>query len=590
MRHSKTDKPQHAAHAEPGDIEQADLELTRKLLELETLYDVGMAVSSVLDISALADEILTRLVSILDLRAGFLLLKDDKGRLRIAAVFGIDKQAIRQLRDAGPEDLFEAVMQVGASRVLNHLGDRLASIPYRHLMLVPLKGRDTVLGVLGVLDKAAQGADVQPFAREDERLASAFANQAGIAVSNARLYRELKETNRRLEAAMEELKAHQRRVIQQERLQALGQMASGIAHDFNNALSAILGYTELWNMFPHMLDNKDRVLRDLETINTVAKDATHIVRRLRGFYRPREEGNVEVPVDLNGIIQQVIDITQPKWKTQALKEDRPIAVETDVQPIPAIKGDEADLREMFINLIFNAVDAMPQGGAITLRTRPVAKADGAPATHVRLEVCDTGVGMTEEVKRQCLEPFFSTKGEKGTGMGLAMVFGIIQRHHGVLEIDSAPGKGTTFQIRFPVLDVQKTPASQGDMEPSGLPYSIHVLMVDDDPVLRELMTRFLKKDGHTFEAASSGRAGLQAFHKGQFDVVVTDKMMPEVGGDRLARAIKAIAPKKPVILVTGAEDAADERIAYVDYTLKKPITLKALREALAQIVPNARRP
>jgi signal transduction histidine kinase len=557
--------------------------LTRKILEMEALCDFGVSISSMLDVDRLTEEVLTRLAVLLELKAGFLLLKEPEAASpRIASRFGIDEEAIAWFYSI--DGLISEVLESGQGATRNELGRGLASAPCRHLMLMPLKARGEILGVLGVMDKDEPEHDT-PFTPEDERLVSAFANQAGIAISNARLYTHLQDSHRQLEGALDELKTTQKEVIQQERLRALGQMASGVVHDVNNALSAILGYTELWMMFPKMLDSREKILHDLGTINTAAKDATHIIRRLRGFYRPREEGNALIPVALNEVIAQAIDITQPKWHTQASERGAIITIEKALENIPDIEGDDADLREMFINLIFNAVDAMPEGGTLAFRT-------GAAGEQAVLEVSDTGIGMTEEVREKCLEPFFSTKGERGTGMGLAMVFGIIQRHRGTLDIVSAPGKGTTFRIRFPIPSTR--PVVDSRVQQLGLPHALRVLVVEDDAAQLEQIVRHLEEDGHAAVAAASGVEGLEKFHKGQFDVVITDAVMPEMDGFALAKAIKKVAPRKPIILITGYPLPEEEDAgmagpnAAITVVLQKPIILQLFRRALSQAIETAR--
>jgi signal transduction histidine kinase len=397
------------------------------------------------------------------------------------------------------------------------------------------------------------------------------------AMERKRAEEDLRESNRLLEEALAELKATQRQVLQQERLRALGQMASGIAHDFNNALSPVLGFSELLLDRPGNLDNKEKVTRYLQMINTAALDAANVVRRLREFYRSREENEILLPIKLNELVEQAINLTQPRWKDQALASGITIRIETDLKPLPLVAGNEAELREVLTNLIFNAVDAMPEGGTITLRTR-------ADVEHVALEVSDTGIGMTDEVRQRCLEPFFSTKGERGTGLGLAMVYGIIQRHHGTLLIESEPGQGTSIIIRLPVQMEQKGEVRGQDEErPSR---RLQILVVDDEPQVREVVTEYLTGDGHSVETATNGREGLEKFLAGWFDVVVTDQGMPEMSGDQLAGAIKRVAPKKPVILLTGFGDlmiAAGDRPSGVDIILSKPVTLNALRQALAKV-------
>ncbi|MSS73460.1 MAG: response regulator [Candidatus Latescibacteria bacterium] len=295
-----------------------------------------------------------------------------------------------------------------------------------------------------------------------------------------------------------------------------------------------------------------------------------------GFLPASGEGGFFLPVHLNKLAEQMISLTQPKWKDQAMANGVTLDIRTDLQAIPVIAGNETELREMLTNLIFNAVDAMPHDGAITLRTRHEGE-------HVLLEVKDTGIGMTEEVRERCLEPFFSTKGEQGTGLGLAMVFGILQRHEGEIDIQSRPGEGTTFSIRLPVLKEQMelVPPQEAATPSAGL----RILVVDDDPRVRETIRAFLVSDKHEAEVAFKGREGLEKFHAGNYDIVMTDRAMPEMSGDHLAAAIKKLAPHKPVIMLTGFGDmmeAADEHPGGVDVILSKPVSLVRLREALAK--------
>jgi signal transduction histidine kinase len=387
----------------------------------------------------------------------------------------------------------------------------------------------------------------------------------------------LRESKRSLEEALAELRATQQQVIQQERLHALGAMASGIAHDFNNALSPILGYSELLLRNPETWKDPEQVTQYLQLINTSAHDAADVVSGLREFYRPREEDETFRLFDLRGLVAQVISLTQPKWKDQAQAQGLTIRIETDLQGGPLLTGNESDLREVLTNLILNAVDAMPQGGIITLRTRTEGE-------HTVLEVSDTGLGMTEEVRKRCLEPFFSTKGEEGTGLGLARVYGILQRHEGTIDIQSEPGQGTTFTLRLPVQTEWEAEGDRPEAAASSPPQ--HVLVVEDQPEVRSSLVHLLAADGHIVEAANNGLEALEKFQKGTFDVVLTDRAMPEMSGDQLALAIKQLAPRQPILMVTGfgkIMEAGDERPEGVDLVLHKPLTLPELRQAMAQV-------
>jgi ligand-binding sensor domain-containing protein/signal transduction histidine kinase/CheY-like chemotaxis protein len=394
----------------------------------------------------------------------------------------------------------------------------------------------------------------------------------------------LRETNRYLEETLDKLHKAQQQIIQQERLRALGQMASGVAHDFNNALAPILGYSELLLVNPNVLEDKEKVIKELRIINTAAKDAASVVRGLREFFRHRKEGETLLPVKLRKVIAQAISLSQPRWRNEARARGVTITIKTDLEPVPTVPGDEAELREALINLIFNAVDAMPAGGTILFRTL----ADG---DHVALIVTDTGIGMSDEVRRRCLEPFFTTKGERGTGLGLASVYGTIQRHKGTIEVESQPGTGTTFRMRLPIHSTSE--GKSETQQPSPPPDSLHVLLVDDEPQVRELLVEYLALDGHTAETAADGSEGLEKFRSGGFDLVVTDMAMPEMSGDQLSEAIEKIDPGIPVIMLTGFGEIMNaEGRTHQGTTLvvSKPITLYAFREAVAKAMHHVKHP
>jgi signal transduction histidine kinase len=277
-----------------------------------------------------------------------------------------------------------------------------------------------------------------------------IANMVQVRSAHLKLYEQkqvLEETVRQralhLKEALEALRTSEQSLAKTQRLSAVGTMASGIAHDFNNALMLIMGSGEiLLSDAQRKRLTKENAVPLLNDILTAARDAATLVGQLRKFSRTGETGEAHQPINLNSLLEQAVSFTKPKWDAQAFGEGRQIHVELDLQEIPVILGDAARLRDAITNLIFNAVDAMPKGGTITLRTRAEEK-------YVLLEVSDTGIGMTEDVRRSCFEPFFTTKGQHGTGLGLAMVHGIAQHHLGKIDIMSEPGKGTTFALRLP---------------------------------------------------------------------------------------------------------------------------------------------
>ena len=389
----------------------------------------------------------------------------------------------------------------------------------------------------------------------------------------------LHESNRRLEETLNELQVTQHRIIQQERLSALGQLASGIAHDFNNALMPILGYSDMLLDAPYLVQDEKTVHKYIEQINIAAMDARDTVNRLREFYRIREEDEFTL-INLNELIQQAIQLTKMKWRDQALANGITISILTDLQEIPSVNGIEAGLRGVLTNLIINSVDAMPVDGTISLRTRFMG-------TNVVLEVNDTGVGMTEEVKQRCFEPFFSTKGLNGTGLGLSLVHDIIRRHEGKINVESEAGKGTTFIIHLPIPTEIKYKEKAQEVELSL--QSLHVLVIDDAPLIQNLLGAYLNIDGHSFDIASNGREGLAKLRSGSFNLVITDRAMPDIGGDQLADIIKQTNPEMPVIMITGfgsIMEASGEMLKNVDYLLSKPVSLSTFRKTLLKIASN----
>jgi len=398
-----------------------------------------------------------------------------------------------------------------------------------------------------------------------------------IQAQNASLETSVRQRTIELERALIELKGTQRQVIQQERLAAFGTMAGGIAHDFNNALSVIMGYSEvLLDDLDHGL-TKDNATLPITTILTAAEDAAAIVRRLREFYRPDQAEEHRIPVDLNKIIEQSISLTQPRWQTGSAANGCPIVVSTDLGSIPPISGDAAELREVLTNLIFNAVDALPGGGAISLATRREGQT-------VTLRITDTGIGMSEEVRQRCLEPFFSTKGKRGTGLGLSMVFGIIQRHGGAIDIESQPGNGASFILRLPA-SINGIAATADALPWSNGP--LRVLVVDDQPILCQLVRDHLESDLHTVQTALSGSDALEIFRAAQFDLVITDHVMAEMNGEQLATRIKELSPNIPVILLTGYQSDATAEKQYseaINLVLEKPLSRAALRNAFTTVM------
>ena len=446
---------------------------------------------------------------------------------------------------------------------------RLAQGGLRALVAAPLLVDSKIFGVLITARREAQS-----FSSGDCEFLRQLSEHVALAAHQAQLYGAL-------QTAYEDLRQTQQAVLQQERLRALGQMASGIAHDINNAISPIALYTD------SLLERESRLSTvgraQLETIQRAIQDVAATVARMREFYRQREPQLTLAPVRLNDLAQQVVDLTRARWSDMPQQRGIMIKLQTQLAAeLPVIMGVDSEIREALTNLVFNAVDAMPDGGTLTLRT-------GADTSgHALIEVCDTGTGMDENARRRCLEPFFTTKGERGTGLGLAMVYGVVQRHSAEIEIDSAVGQGTCVRLRFAALAA--APAALGSAAASAVPTGLRILIVDDDPVLLNALRDTLESDGHTIVTAGGGQEGIAAFHAAvnnnqAFAVVVTDLGMPYVDGRQVASAVKAASQSTPIILLTGWGQrlvAEGDVPAHVDLVLNKPPKLRDLRAALAR--------
>lgn len=448
------------------------------------------------------------------------------------------------------------------------------------LVVAPLRAESTVFGVL-----VAARRQPESFSSGDCEFLRQLSEHVALAAHQAQLYDALQR-------AYDELRHSQETVVQQERLRALGQMASGVAHDINNAISPIALYTE--SLLERESGLSERARSYLSTIQTAIHDVARTVSRMREFYRPQEAQAPLAKIDLDRVIRGVLELTQARWRDVPQERGAVIELHTDLaKPPPAIMGAENEIRDALTNLIFNAADAMPDGGTLTLRTRTVMrqmKPEEPPVEMVCLEVSDTGVGMDAETRRRCLEPFFTTKGERGTGMGLAMVYGMAQRHRAEIEIDSAPGQGTTVRLLF--VAAPRSAEETGRQLALGLPVRpMRILIVDDDPLIIESLRETLRGDGHHVTAAEGGQAGIDAFEAARargepFELVITDLGMPYVDGRRVSAAIKTASPNTPVVLLTGWGQrltAENQVPPHVDRVLNKPPRLKELRAALGEL-------
>jgi signal transduction histidine kinase len=432
---------------------------------------------------------------------------------------------------------------------------------------IPLVAGDHVVGVLSLLFDARE-----EFTDEEKELARMLADQAAIAIRQAQLYAEADRRRQDAERMAENLERSQSSLVQTERLRALGEMAAGVAHDFNNLLSVILGRAELMLRRVREADTA----RDLEAVRRAAQDGADTVRRIQEFTRTRRTRAFE-RVELGHVVREVVELTRPRWELEAQARGVTYAftVEGDAPPVA---GRPEELREVLTNLVTNAVDAMPAGGGCHVRL-------GTEGEWAVMSVTDTGVGMPEEMRRRVFEPFFTSKGPRGTGLGLAVSWGIVTRHGGTIEVDSAPGHGTTFRIRLPI------PVTLPDVvvgvPVTAAPRAARLLVIEDEPEVQSVLADMLREAGYGVVVAKDGVEGLDRCESEEVDLVLSDISMPGISGWDVAARLRARRPHIPIGFVTGWGDQLDpERLARagVDFVVAKPFQAHDLLRHVAQVV------
>ena len=370
---------------------------------------------------------------------------------------------------------------------------------------------------------------------------------------------------------------------QMEKLSALGELASGVAHDFNNTLAGILGRAQLLQR----TTDPEKIHRGLDIIIKTAEDGAKTVKRIQDFARQRRDHDFEL-ISIDQILADASEITRPRWKNCAEALNIHITLDLHNRSNAHVMGDDSELREVLVNMVFNAIDAMPEGGTLSLSSRVVGEA-------VVITVADTGIGMSPEVRSRVFDPFFTTKGKAGLGLGLAVSFGIIRRHRGNVEVESQHGKGTKFIITLPVASMSSgvdIVVDEGQFIQSGsvalLPEQIplKVLVVDDEDFVRELLKEILEFEGCAVTIAQNGDEALQMFQEGSFDGVFTDVGMPGMSGWELAQAIREQSEMIPIAVITGWGEAVgsdEQKEAGVDWVIAKPFTADRISELVKEI-------
>jgi len=376
---------------------------------------------------------------------------------------------------------------------------------------------------------------------------------------------------------MTQKKALTEKMIRKEKLAALGTMAGGVAHDFNNLLMAILGNIQ---MILHETSDEE-TKRRLQNIEKAVHDGAHTVRRLQKFTARDRELQAEA-VDIAEAINDVVDLTRPRWKNAMEKNGRVLDLRLDLERDCLADIHPSDLREVLTNLIFNAVEAMPEGGTLTL-------SNWTEDEWVIIDVADTGIGISKEVLAKIFDPFYTTKGVVNSGLGLSVSWSLVNRCGGEIQVSSKEGKGTVFSIRLPRSRITKVTNKQSCLGQSLDKY--HILVIDDEIQVLEIVCDMLRLKGHRVVAVSDSIEASRLIEKESFDLVLTDLGMPVISGWQIAEKVKANSPGVPVILFTGWGAQFEENDLSrrgVDVVLTKPLSLEKLLVTVDQTIASYR--
>ena len=541
-------------------------------MALERLYEATAAISAVIeDEPRLLGTVAEQFASLVNARYGALGILGEDGTLTAFYTHGLSRDDEAFLRPTPPvgHGILGAMLVEGRPLRIDDMDadPRRAGVPVGHppmrsFLGVPLIASARVIGRLYATERRNG-----PFTPADETLAMGFAAAAAVAIESA---------------------WRTTRLVDSERLRAAGELAIGIAHDFNNLLSTIIGRVEV--MLSTATD--DEVTSNLEAIRRAARDGAVIAGRMRQFGRAVDFDDFR-PLDLRDVARDAINITRPRWhRTGDGPDGRPIQMVAELEDVPEIDGDPVSIREALVNLIFNAVDALADGGRVTIRTR-----SGPNATAV-IEVADNGTGIQASAIAHIFTPFFTTKGARGSGLGLAMVKRVIDGHRGTVEVDTIAGQGSRFTLAFPAINVipsakagTVTPRPLADIEPPQPPSAAvppsSIVLVEDQADVLESIALLLRLDGHHVRPYTTGQDAVESVSRERPDVVITDLSMAAMSGWEVAREIGRVAPRTPVIMLTGlGRDIPPEetRAHGVSLVVPKPPDRATLRNALTRVL------
>lgn len=543
-------------------------QIARRANQLRVVSDLARRIGTVLEQRQLFYDVVCRVAQSLNIELVAIFIREGNELLE-AATYSLptdsygDWEPVRL--EIGKGGILGLVASEGKPYLVPHVEKEARYIrvlpPEENIqsaLAIPLKLKGRVIGVF--FAGCEKPAALDP---TDLDAMQALGAHISTAMENARLYQEEKRI--------------QSKLLETEKLRSLGMMTSGITHDFNNMLSVIMARTEL--ALSQIGNEKTR--RHLEQVLASARDAGETIHRLQDFAHTRPDSADFIELDLNQVAREAIEISRPRWQDQSQKEGIGIEVVEDLRAVKTIEGASVQLREALVNLIFNAVDAMPEGGSIKIGT-------WTSETGAFLEVSDTGAGMTSEVKEQAFVPFFTTKAG-GIGLGLSMVYGAVQRHGGTINIDSEPGHGTSIAIWLPAGHAPSAAEEHGTTSGAsvkGRPLTI--LIVEDENPIRESMVEAFMLTGHHVLSASDGMEGLERFLEAdEVDIVFTDLDLPKLSGWQLIAEMRNLDDCLPIVVLSGWGEKVDPLMVLryaVSKVIAKPLEGSRLQAILTEVM------
>ncbi len=568
-------------------IEKSSLfrETTEKAERLSLIDKINTAISTALDLDSFFNVVAKAVTDNAGYRWTLLVVPDGKsfackagyspqslGEIYPAPVLELLRYKFKNVFDTkAPEFVsFSELAQLGRPELLQPIID--AGI--RHLALLPIGVSEKCEAVLAVGSTRKDGFTVQELS-----LLHDITVHLQIAWQNARLYEQLKTAYRQLQEAQDQ-------VIQTEKLRALGEMSSGVVHDFNNILAAILGRVQLMIRKMSGIDDKEWLRfyeKNLSVIETAVKDGSTILSRISEFTKKKPTERF-VALRIHEILSDVIELTKPRWHNQAIAAGKKIKVSNACPDNIQVKGSPSEMREVFTNLINNAVDSIEKDGLIEIRA--VAREDGCSVVVVE----DTGHGMTEDTRKRIFEPFFTTKGKSGTGLGLSVTYGIINRHGGQIDVESQVGVGTSFKITLPACVTAETVEEAREAPPAEFVKG-SILVVDDEESLREILSEILVSIGHSVDLAAGGKEALENLAAKSYDLVITDLGMNDISGWELADIIYSWNPETKVVIATGwgaQIEPGNLAAHHVNSVISKPFRISDITRIVNDVMTRSR--